>query len=57
MYDLKDTNPHYHNCGHYPEWTVVEALSGPYDTREEAEARAMKLNEKSSQRWRDFLNS
>lgn len=71
-YVLVDVNPHFYNCGHYPEW-VVEERPGPlptgrampttrsgrpmaFSTREEAEAAAGKKNAASTAAWHDFLN-
>ena len=57
MYKLIDTNPFYYNCGHYPDWEVVEDPDGPYKTFHEAEAKASQLNRKSDSNWRSYLES
>jgi hypothetical protein len=58
-YVLKDTNPYFYNCGHYPHFLVLGA-SRPedvqYATREEAEEVARSKNAASSAAWARFMN-
>lgn len=61
-YELVDVNPYFFNCGHYPEWEVVECdkpVDGQnvFETYEEAQARADRRNEHSARRWREYLDS
>lgn len=57
-YVLVDVNPNYFNCGHYPEWEVVEVEDGAeFETREAADALAAERNKLSARRWRTFLDS
>lgn len=54
-YGLKDVNPFFNNCGHYPEWKVV--VGGAYKSRAEAQAVAARKNAVSQAEWNSFLNA
>jgi hypothetical protein len=53
-YGLRDVNPNYFQCGHYPDWVVV--AGGKYASREEAEAAKVSKNSASTADWLAFLN-
>lgn len=58
-YVLRDVNPYYYNCGHYPEWVVAPGSAhepAKFATRAEAQASAEGKNKKSSAAWRAFLD-
>ena len=52
---LKDVNPNFNSCGHYPEWKVV--VGGPFKTHAQAQAEAAKKNAASNAAWQAFLNA
>jgi hypothetical protein len=54
-FGLRDVNPFWYNCGHYPNWVVV--VGGDYKTIEDAEAAANRKNAASSASWHAFLNA
>lgn len=61
-YSLKDVNRNFFNCGHYPQYVVVDggtagAKRTRYPTREAAQARADYLNAKALREWNAFLHS
>ena len=56
-YTLEDVNPFRHNCGHYPEWVVVEAANGRFETRADAEREAAWLNRASAEAWLAYLRA
>ena len=58
-YKLVDTNPHWYNCGHYPDYQVMGASrpeDAQYKTREEAEMVANRKNAASRAAWAHFMN-
>jgi len=65
MFQLIDVNREHNNCGHYPEWVVVEVETGRgphknnggvFNHRHEAQQEAATKNLKSWNRWKRFLN-
>jgi len=48
-FGLKDVNPFFYNCGHYPEWKVVRG--GEFRTRLEATAVAARKNQRTQEGW------
>ena len=56
-FKLRDVNPYFYNCGHYPEWIVEYSADGEYASLASAEEAAKEKNEKSHRAWLRFLNS
>jgi hypothetical protein len=58
-YVLRDTNPYYYSCGHYPCYIVLGARRPEdvqYATREQAEEVARRKNAASNAAWAQFMN-
>jgi hypothetical protein len=58
-YCLYDTNKHYYNCGHYPQYVVKGAMRPEdvqYETRQHAEEVMRRKNAASNLAWAAYLN-
>ena len=59
VWHLEDVNTNFYNCGHYPEWVVVQA--GPsedgFASREAAQAEATRRNGRVRRGFQAFMNA